>query len=256
MMHIGLTKDDVGRYAFIPGSPERTAKIAKYFDNPEELVFNREFRTFVGTLDGVKVVVTSTGIGGPSTAIAVEELSKIGVDTMIRIGTCAAMSGKVSKGDIIVPSGAVRMEGTSTHYLPMEFPAVPNFSLMRVLCETTETLGLTYHTDVSITKASFHSQTEPEAKPVARDLTRKWEEYIRGGATSTSMECSVVFAVGSALGIRTASILVSATDGEDLGGNGQGKEQKLGDSYDLEDRVIKAGVEAMRQVIKQDQANK
>lgn len=246
MMHIGIKKGDIGRYVFLPGSPERAEKISKYFDNPQELAFNREFRTFVGTLDGVKVGVTSTGIGGPSAAIAMEELNEIGVDTMVRIGTCASMSEKVSKGDILVPSGAVRMEGASSHYLPIEFPAVPNFELMRIMCETVEELDLTYHTDVSITKASFHSQTAPETKPVAQTLTRKWEEYIRGGETTTSMECSIIFAVGSALGIRAASILVSATNAKSFEG------QEPGDSYDLEDRVIKAGVESMRQIIKHD----
>ena len=98
MMHIGLEAGDVGRYVFLPGSPERTEKIAAYFDNPREIAYNREYRTFVGELDGTMVAVTSTGIGGPSAAIAVEELHQCGADTMMRVGTCASVSPKVSLG--------------------------------------------------------------------------------------------------------------------------------------------------------------
>lgn len=250
MMHIGLKKGDVGRYVFLPGSPERTEKIAKYFDDPKEIAFNREYRTFIGTLDGEKVAVTSTGIGGPSAAIAIEELFQIGADTMVRIGTCASMSEKVLKGDLVIPSGAVRMEGTSSHYLPIEFPSVPNYGLLKILCDSLEEKNLKYHTDVSITKASFYSQSSPETKPVAQELIRKWEEYVRGGATTTSMECSILFAVGSSLGIRTASMLVSATNAKNFEG------QEPGDSYDLEDRVIRAGIEGMRAVIRHDKESK
>lgn len=249
-MHLGVTKEQVGRYAFLPGSPERAAKIAKHFDDAEEVAFNREYRTFIGTLDGVKVSVTSTGIGGPSTAIAIEELYECGVDTMMRIGTCASLSEKVSKGDILLPRGAVKMEGTSDHYLPIEFPAVPSFELLYPMYQTITELGYTVHTDVSITKSSFHSQTKPDSQPVSETLNRKWNEYLRGGATTTSMECSVLFSVTQALGIRGASVLVSATDYKVF------DNQKPGDSYDLEERAITAGVESMRRIIQMDQKNK
>lgn len=248
-MHLGVIKEDLGRYAFLPGSPERAAKIAKHFDNPQEVAFNREFRTFSGTLDGVKVSVTSTGIGGPSTAIAIEELYEYGVDTMMRIGTCASLSETVSKGDILLPRGAVKMEGTSDHYLPMEFPAVPSFDMMNTMFETINDLGFKVHTDVSITKSSFHSQTKPNEQPVSETLNRKWSEYLRGGATTTSMECSVLFSVTQALGIRGASVLVSATDYKVF------DNQKPGDSYDIEEKAIKAGVESMRRIIQKDLDN-
>lgn len=248
-MHLGVTKEDVGRYAFLPGSPERAEKIAKHFDNAEEIAFNREYRTFIGTLDGEKVSVTSTGIGGPSTAIAIEELYECGVDTMMRIGTCASLSETVSKGDILLPKGAVKMEGTSDHYLPREFPAVPSFEMMNIMYETIKELGYVLHTNVSITKSSFHSQTKPDAQPVSETLNRKWNEYLRGGATTTSMECSVLFSVTQALGIRGASVLVSATDYKVF------DNQKPGDSYDIEERAIKSGIESMRRIIKKDQKN-
>lgn len=168
MMHIGLEPGEVGRYVFLPGSPERTEKIAAYFDNPKEIAYNREFRTFVGELDGVKVAVTSTGIGGPSAAIAVEELHQCGADTMLRIGTCASTSEKVSLGDVVIPNGAVRMEGVSTHYLPIEYPAVPDFQVVKAVEQAAQKLEFPYNVGVTITKASFYTQTTPETKPVGR----------------------------------------------------------------------------------------
>ncbi|WP_347559702.1 nucleoside phosphorylase [Clostridium sp. AM58-1XD] len=131
VMHLGIGKGDIGRYVFLPGSPERSEKIAGYFDNPKEIAFHREFRTFTGTLDGEPVAVTSSGIGGPSTAIAVEELVECGAHTIIRVGTCASTSKKVGIGDVVIPNGAVRMEGVGCHYLPLEFPSVPDFDLMK-----------------------------------------------------------------------------------------------------------------------------
>ena len=177
MMHIGLEPGAVGRYVFLPGSPERTEKIAAYFDDPKEIAYNREFRTFVGELDGVKVAVTSTGIGGPSTAIAVEELYQCGADTMLRVGTCASTSRKVSLGDVVIPNGAVRMEGVSTHYLPIEFPAVPDFQVVKAAQQAAQKLGLSYNIGVTITKASFYTHTAPETKPVGPELIYRWEAY-------------------------------------------------------------------------------
>ncbi|HCD44380.1 MAG TPA: uridine phosphorylase, partial [Lachnoclostridium sp.] len=166
MMHIGISKGDVGRYVFLPGSPERAEKIAAHFDNPREIAYNREFRTFVGELDGTRVAVTSTGIGGPSAAIAVEELYQCGADTMLRIGSGASTSEKVKTGDIVIPNGAIRMEGVSNHYLPVEFPAVPDFSMIKELEAASQRLNMPYNVGVTITKASFYSQTQPEKKPV------------------------------------------------------------------------------------------
>ena len=204
MMHIALEKGDVGRYVFLPGSPERTEKIAAYFDHPKEIAYNREYRTFVGELDGEKVAVTSTGIGGPSAAIAVEELFQCGADTMLRVGTCASTSPRVSRGDVIIPNGAVRMEGVSLHYLPVEFPAVPDFQMLKAIEAAAQKLQYPYNVGVTITKASFYTQTAPETKPVGPELMYRWDAYEKGGATSTSMECSVLFTVGASLGIRTA----------------------------------------------------
>ena len=248
MMHIGLEPGEVGRYVFLPGSPERTEKIAAYFDNPKEIAYNREFRTFVGELDGVKLAVTSTGIGGPSAAIAVEELHQCGADTMLRVGTCASTSEKVSLGDVVIPNGAVRMEGVSTHYLPIEYPAVPDFQVVKAVEQAAQKLEFPYNVGVTITKASFYTQTTPETKPVGPELVYKWQAYEKGGATSTSMECSVLFCVGASLGIRTSSVMISATN--------FGEYSNDADDYPSgwEERAIEVGIEAMKIMIRKDKA--
>lgn len=248
MMHIGLEPGEVGRYVFLPGSPERTEKIAAYFDNPKEIAYNREFRTFVGELDGVKVAVTSTGIGGPSAAIAVEELHQCGADTMLRVGTCASTSEKVSLGDVVIPNGAVRMEGVSTHYLPIEYPAVPDFQVVKAVEQAAQKLEFPYNVGVTITKASFYTQTTSETKPVGPELVYKWQAYEKGGATSTSMECSVLFCVGASLGIRTSSVMISATN--------FGEYSNDADDYPSgwEERAIEVGIEAMKIMIRKDKA--
>lgn len=248
MMHIGISVGDVGRYVFLPGSPERTEKIAKYFDNPKEIAYNREYRTWTGTLDGVPVAVTSTGIGGPSAAIAIEELFQCGADTMMRVGSCASTSPKVCMGDIVIPSGAVRMEGVGNHYLPTEFPAVPDFQMMKALEEAAIEKGFNYDTGVTITKAGFYSQTSPETKPIGQELIYRWDAYVKGGATNTSMECAPLFLIAGSLGIRAASVMVSATNCKEY--DDQGRTQPL---TNLEDRAIQVAIEGMRRIIRKDQ---
>ena len=131
--HIHLQPEDVGRYVLLPGDPGRCEIIAKHFDNPIHVATNREYVTYTGMLDGVKVSVTSTGIGCPSAAIAVEELARIGADTFIRVGTSGAIAPGIKTGDLAIVSGAIRDEGTSSHYLPIEFPAVADFQVVAAL---------------------------------------------------------------------------------------------------------------------------
>ena len=182
MLHVNLAPGEAGRYAIVPGDPDRCELIAAHLDNPRMVTRKREFTTWEGTLDGERVTVTSTGIGGPSTAICVEELHKCGADTFIRVGTCASTCADVQCGDIVVVSGSVRMDGTSLHYLPMEFPAVPSYQLLKALEESSVSLGFHTTVGVSITKDSFYTQAEPETKPVSDDLIRRWQSYVRGGA--------------------------------------------------------------------------
>ena len=251
MLHVNLAKGEVGRYAIIPGDPDRCELIAAHLDNPRLVTRKREFTTWEGTLEGEKVTVTSTGIGGPSTAICVEELHKCGADTFIRVGTCASTCADVQCGDIVVASGSVRMDGTSLHYLPLEYPAVPSYQLLKRLEESSNALG--YHTvvGVSITKDSFYTQTEPETKPVSDELISRWRSYVRGGAVCTSMEESILFRVGTSLGVRTGSVLVSATNFD-----GSVSRRNSADVYPTNSiqKPIQVAIEALRRVILEDRA--
>lgn len=248
MMHIGLRPGDIGEYVFLPGSPERSEKIATYLDDAAEVAYNREFRTFTGTLDGTRVSVCSTGMGCPSTAIAVEELYEIGAHTLIRIGSCASTSPKVCLGDIVIPNGAVRMEGVAQHYLPIEFPPVPDMGLVEQLEKATQQLGYPYNIGVSITKASFYTQMAAETKPVGYELVHKWNAYEKGGATSTEMESAALFIIGGCLNIRTATVLVSATNYKNYSNDSSKNGPK-----DIEHRAIEVGIEAMKAIIRQDE---
>lgn len=172
--HIQVGKEDVGKYVILPGDPKRCEKIAQHFEQAKLIADSREFVTYTGYLDGVKVSVTSTGIGGPSAAIAMEELVMAGADTFVRIGTCGGMQLPVKSGDVVIASGAIRMEGTSREYAPIEFPAVANIEVVNALMNAAEKLGQKYHVGVVQSKDSFYGQHSPELKPVSYELTNKW----------------------------------------------------------------------------------
>lgn len=244
-MHVHLTKEQGAKYAFVPGSPDRVKRIAAKLDNGKFIAQNREYVTYEGFIEGEKVLVTSTGIGGPSAVIAMEELAAVGVDTFIRIGTCASLSEKINIGDIVIPNGVVRMEGTSLHYLPMEFPAVPDYELLKHLEAGSKKLGHKPRISVNITKAGFYTQTDPLSRPNGKFLKESWDTYVRGGAESTSMESAPLFICASSLGLRMATILVSATS---LKTSTQTNHYSL----DIEDIVIDAGIEGMREAILAD----
>ena len=140
LYHIQVAPGEVGRYVILPGDPKRCEKIARHFDDAKLIADNREFTTYTGTLDGVKVSVTSTGIGGPSAAIAMEELKRCGADTFIRVGTCGGMALDVKGGDLVIATGAIRAEGTSREYAPIEFPAVADFDVVCALTEAGQAL--------------------------------------------------------------------------------------------------------------------
>ena len=142
--HIQVAKGEVGRYVLMPGDPKRCAKIAQYLDNPVLIADNREYVTYTGTLDGVKVSVTSTGIGGPSASIAMEELYRCGADTFLRIGTCGGMQTEVKSGDVVIATGAIRMEGTSKEYAPIEYPAVADLDVTNALVAAAKAKGVKF----------------------------------------------------------------------------------------------------------------
>lgn len=212
--HIGLREGDVGEFVILPGDPKRCEKIARYFDNAKLVADRREFVTYTGCLDGVKVSVTSTGIGGPSAAIALEELVKVGAKTFIRVGTCGGMSIDVKGGDVVVATGAIRMEGTSREYAPIEFPAVANLEVTNALVQAAKNLDYTYHTGVVQCKDSFYGQHSPETKPVSYELTNKWEAWKRLGCLASEMESAALFVVASYLGVRVGSVFLTVANQE------------------------------------------
>lgn len=209
--HIQVAKGEVGRYVIMPGDPGRCEKIASYLEEPEKIAVNREFMTYTGMLDGEKVSVTSTGIGGPSAAIAMEELYRCGADTFVRIGTCGGMHPEVKSGDIVIATGAIRMEGTSKEYAPIEYPAVADFDVTNALVRSARENNCDYHTGVVQSKDAFYGQHEPEAMPAGYELMNKWEAWKKMGCLASEMESAALFIVAGKLHVRAgACFLVMA----------------------------------------------
>lgn len=244
--HIKLKQGDVGRYVLLPGDPGRCEIIAKWFDNAVKVAQNREYVTYTGTLLGEKVSVVSTGIGGPSTAIAIEELSMIGADTFIRVGTSGAMQPGISVGDLAIVTAAIRDEGTTKQYMPVEFPAVANIDVTLALRTAAENLHIRSHLGVSQAKDSFYGEVEPDRQPIGDQLMARRKAWIAGGAICSEMESATVFVLSSILRRRAGGVMLIvdsqfSTEGE------QPHHQSL-------DSLIATSVEALKLLIRQDRA--
>jgi len=244
--HIQVGGGEVGRYVILPGDPKRCVMIAKYLDNPVLVADNREYVTYTGTLDGVKVSVTSTGIGGPSAAIAVEELARCGADTFIRIGTSGGMDIDVKSGDVVVANGAIRMEGTTKEYAPIEFPAVADFDVTNALVKGARQLEKPYHVGVVQCKDSFYGQHSPETKPVGYELQNKWDAWVKLGCKASEMESAALFIVASYLKVRAGAVMLVMANQERAKA---GLENPI--VHDT-DAAIQVAVQAVRNLIKQD----
>lgn len=246
--HVGLRPGDVGEYVILPGDPHRVPKIAAYFDNPEKVADSREYVTYSGYLDGVKVSCTSTGVGGPSASIALEEVANVGGKTFIRVGTCGGMDVNVKGGDIVVATGAVRMDGTSKEYAPIEYPAVPDVTVAASLVQAAQKLGAPYHTGVVQCKDAFYGQHMPEALPNSHELLNKWEAWLRLGCKASEMESSTLFIVGAYRKLRVGSCFLTVANQE---------REKIGlpnpQEHDT-DLAIRVAIEAIRIMIAQDKA--
>lgn len=244
--HLHTKKGDVGRYVILPGDPKRVPLIAKHLDNAVLVADSREYLTYTGTLEGEKVSVTSTGIGGASASIAVEELFKCGADTFIRMGTCGGIALPVMGGDVVIATGAIRMEGTSREYAPIEFPAVADFSVTYALRKAAKELGFKYHVGVVQCKDSFYGQHEPSVMPVSYELMNKWEAWKRLGTLASEMESAAIFTVAAHLGARAGSefFVVANQERENLGMDNP----KL---HDTENAILVA-IEGVRNLIKMD----
>ena len=212
--HIGLKEGEVGKYVILPGDPKRCEKIAQFFENPVKVADSREYVTYTGYIDGEKVSVTSTGIGGPSAAIALEELVKCGAQTFIRVGTCGGIDTNVKGGDIVIATGAIRAEGTSREYAPIEFPALANLDVVNSLVESAKKLGFNYHTGVVQCKDSFYGQHSPQTMPVSNELLNKWEAWKRMGCLASEMESAALFIVASYLRVKIGSVFLVVANQE------------------------------------------
>ena len=207
MYHIGLKPEQGAAYALLTGDPARVEAVASRLEEPAFVCANREYTTWVGRLQGERVLVISHGIGGPSTAICVEELCRCGVKTMIRVGTCGGMRLDVLGGDLVVATAAIRQEGTSREYLPVEFPAAADFAVTGALMEAAAGLGKKAHAGVVHCKDSFYGQHSPETSPVAARLLEQWEAWKRGGCLASEMESAALFILAAARGIRAGCVL-------------------------------------------------
>ena len=242
--HIQVGKGEVGRYVILPGDPKRCAKIAKYFDHAELIADNREYVTYTGYLDGEKVSVTSTGIGGPSAAIALEELVQAGADTFIRIGTCGGMQLDVKSGDVVIASAAIRMEGTSREYAPIEFPAVADIEVVNALMQVADEWNVERHVGVVQSKDSFYGQHSPERMPVGYELVNKWEAWKRLGCLASEMESAALFITGSALHVKVGSVFLVIANQE------REKEGLSNPVVHDTDMAVRVAVEALRKLIR------
>ena len=244
--HIQVANGEVGRYVILPGDPKRCKKIAQYFEDPAMIADNREFITYTGTLDGVKVSVTSTGIGGPSAAIAMEELARCGADTFVRIGTCGGIQPEVKSGDIVVATGAVRMEGTSKEYAPIEYPAVADLMVVNALVSAAKEKDCEFYTGVVQSKDAFYGQHEPEMMPAGYELINKWEAWKKLGCLASEMETAALYIVAAKLHVRVgACFLVMANQ----------EREKLGLENPVvhdTDMAVQVAVEAIRKLIKEE----
>ena len=247
MYHTQLLAEDIGRYVLLPGDPGRVEKIGAKFDNPKVVAYNREYKTITGTLDGVKVSVMSTGIGGPSTAIGVEELHMLGADTFIRVGTCGGMQQQVLAGDVIIANSAIRAEGTSREYLPIGFPAVADYTVLTALVHAADELGYRHHVGVVQCKDSFFGQHAPERMPVRNMLLNNWQAWLDGGCLASEMESAALFIIASTLRCRASSVHLCV-------GNQERRKLGLAETavHDTE-KAIDVAVLALRKLIAQDQ---
>lgn len=238
--HTGVKRGEIGDFVLLPGDPKRCKKISSYFNNPILISDKREYTTYTGDVDGIKVSVTSTGIGGPSAAIAMEELAAVGAKHFIRIGTCGGMDLDVRGGDVVIPTGAIRMEGTSKEYAPIEWPAVADYPTVDALADGAVKLNAVYHTGIVQCKDSFFGQHSPDLSPVSYELNNKWNAWIKLGCKASEMESAALFVVANALGVTCGTVL-------HVVGNQEREKQRLDNpiSHDV-DLPIRIAIEAIK----------
>lgn len=248
MHHLKCKKGDVGKYVILPGDPGRVEKIAAYLDNPSFLLQNREYTAYNGTLLGEKVTVMSTGMGGPSTAICVEELKKCGAEVLIRIGTCGGIDADLVPGTLIISTGAIRKEGTTKEYVPIEYPAVPNYELVEELKSAANRLNYPVALGVTESKDSYYGQHDPDSMPVSEELHYKWNAWKKAGAIASEMEGAALFIVASVRRMKSAAIFLLCRNREREALTG------LTDTDWDTSHAIETVIEAIKEMIRKDQS--
>ncbi|MDP4120346.1 MAG: nucleoside phosphorylase [Bacillota bacterium] len=246
--HLRISKEDIGEYIILAGDPGRIPQIAERFENSKEISYNREFRVYTGYLCGQKISAVSTGIGGPSAAIAVEEAVKCGAHTFIRVGTSGGMALQVLSGDLVIATAAVRGDGTSKEYLPHDYPAVANFAVIEALKQSAQKLsededGKRFHVGVIQSKDSFYGELEPETMPMEKVLDDNWNAYLRCGCLISEMECATIFSVGIARNVRMGAVLTAIWNVE------RAKRGLSNQNYLDNNRAIDCAIEAMKTLI-------
>jgi uridine phosphorylase len=242
--HVGLGPGDVGKYVLVPGDPGRTPMIAKFLDNAKEIAFSREYRTFTGSIDGVPVSAISSGMGGPSVAIAVEELGELGVHTFLRVGTCGASQPEIKMGDLVIAIGSVRSEGTPNGYVPLEYPAVASLDVVNALVEAAKAEGVRHHIGIIRSVDALYSDLVPDRMPRPARIREELELWSRAGVLSNDMESSTLFVVSRLRKLRAGTINLCVDE------LGAGEIHHLDPSY--MDRMLKVAVDALRRLIKKD----
>ena len=243
--HVGLAPGEVGQYVLVPGDPGRTPMIAKHLDGAREVAFSREYRTFTGSLGGVAVSTISSGMGGPSVAVAVEELNELGVHTFLRVGTCGGAQPEIKMGDLVIGIGAVRSEGTPNGYVPLEYPAIASRDVVNALVESAQAAHVPYHVGVIRSVDALYSDLMPDTMPRPQHLREELEMWSRAGVLGNDMESSTLFVVARLRKLRAGTINLCVDE------VGAGEIHHLDPSY--MDRMLKVAVDAIRRLIAQDQ---
>ena len=244
--HVGLARGEVGEYVLIPGDPGRTALIAKHLEDAREVAFNREFRTFTGRVDGVAVSTVSSGIGGPSAAIAIEELGELGAHTFLRVGTCGAAQPGIRMGELVIATGAVRSEGTPNGYVPLEYPAIADHRVVAACAEAAGAAGVEHHLGVIRSVDALYSDLVPDRMPRREELKQELEMWSRAGIVAHDMESSTILVVSSLRGYRAGVILLCVDE------MGAGEIHHLDPSY--MDRMLRVAVDSIRRLVEADRA--
>lgn len=207
--HIRCAPADVARFVLLPGDPERVPVIAGFWDEAREVARHREYTTYTGRSGGVPLSCTSTGIGGSSTAIAVEELAEVGADTFVRVGTCGAIQPEVACGDLVIVTGAVRYDGASADYVDLAFPAAAHYQVVAALVEAAERLGARYHVGLSASTATFHlGQSRPGFGDFMQSAAAaRLEDLRRARVLAFEMEAATIYTLAALFGLRAGGVM-------------------------------------------------